>query len=83
MWGQWSSFTILKAAEHGKQVKQGELLIAFDPEKIDQAIDDLRTQLKLADISPPIFEVFKITRLNKLFDISNDTEHALSSYRDS
>jgi len=47
---QWSGFTILRAVEHGKQVKQGELLIAFDPEKIDQAIDDLRTQLKLADI---------------------------------
>jgi len=47
---QWSSFTILKAADHGQQVKQGELLIAFDPEQIDQAIDDLRRQLKLTDI---------------------------------
>lgn len=47
---QWSNFTVLKAAEHGQQVKQGELLLAFDPEKIDQAIDDLRLQLRLVDI---------------------------------
>ncbi|MBN2218504.1 MAG: HlyD family efflux transporter periplasmic adaptor subunit [Pirellulales bacterium] len=47
---QWSNFTVLKAAEHGQQVKQGELLLAFDPEKIDQAIDDLRLQLRLVDL---------------------------------
>jgi HlyD family secretion protein len=47
---QWGAYTVLKAAEHGKQVKQGELLIAFDPEKIDEAISDLRHQVKLSDI---------------------------------
>ncbi len=47
---QWSGFKVLKAVEHGKQVKQGDLLIAFDPEKIDQALDDLRRQAKLTDI---------------------------------
>ncbi|HLA84239.1 MAG TPA: HlyD family efflux transporter periplasmic adaptor subunit [Thermoguttaceae bacterium] len=47
---QWAAYMILKAAEHGKAVKQGELLIAFDPEKIDEAIEDLRSQIKLSDI---------------------------------
>ncbi|NLE37210.1 MAG: HlyD family efflux transporter periplasmic adaptor subunit [Pirellulaceae bacterium] len=48
---QWSQFSVLKAVEHGKQVKQGDLLIAFDPEKIDRAIDELRRQVKLSDIA--------------------------------
>ena len=36
--------------------------------------------LKLSDISPPIFEVFKITRLNKLFDIHDTAEQAMGTY---
>jgi HlyD family secretion protein len=47
---EWSGYTVLKAVEHGKQVKQGDLLIACDPEQIDRTIDDLRRQLKLTDI---------------------------------
>ena len=34
--------------------------------------------LKLSDISPQIYEVFKITRLNKLFDICDTAEQALN-----
>ena len=47
---QWSGFTVLSSVEHGKHVKQGDLLIAFDPEKIDKAISSLRRQRKLANI---------------------------------
>jgi HlyD family secretion protein len=47
---EWSGYTVLKSVEHGKQVKQGDLLIACDPEQIDRTIDDLRRQVKLADI---------------------------------
>lgn len=37
-------------------------------------------KLKLSDITPQIFEVFKITRLNKLFDIHDSRDAALSSF---
>ncbi len=36
--------------------------------------------LKLSDISDQIFEVFKITRLNKLFDIHDNANQAMESF---
>ena len=46
----WSSFTVLKAVKHGTRVKQGDLLVSLDPEKIDRATDDLRAELRLAEL---------------------------------
>ncbi len=37
-------------------------------------------QLRLAEIDPQIYEVFVITKLNKLFKISDTTEQALASF---
>lgn len=37
-------------------------------------------QLKLADIRPQIYEVFKITRLSKMFDIHRSVPAALGSF---
>lgn len=37
-------------------------------------------QLKLANIDPQIYEVFVITRLNKLFAIHESTEDAMKSF---
>jgi anti-sigma B factor antagonist len=37
-------------------------------------------QLALANIHPQIYEVFKITRLNKLFNIQSTTEDALKAF---
>jgi anti-sigma B factor antagonist len=36
-------------------------------------------QLRLCNINPKIYEIFKITRLTKIFDIYNDTDEALAS----
>lgn len=36
--------------------------------------------LKLSDINPQIFEVFKITRLNKFFDIHDHAQDALAAF---
>lgn len=36
--------------------------------------------LKFCNISPNVLEVFKITRLNKVFDIQPDEEKALKSF---
>lgn len=37
-------------------------------------------QLRLADIDPQIYEVFVITKLNKLFQIHDDIERAMKSF---
>lgn len=37
-------------------------------------------QLRLANIDPQIYEVFVITRLNKLFQIHETTEEAMKSF---
>lgn len=37
-------------------------------------------QLRLANIDPQIYEVFTITKLNKLFHIHNSTDEALKSF---
>lgn len=47
---------------------------------LNKQVEEASGQLKLADISPQIFEVFKITRLNKLFDIHDTAEQALQSF---
>ena len=36
--------------------------------------------LKLSNIRPEIFEVFTITRLNRLFDIKDDEADALAAF---
>lgn len=38
-------------------------------------------QLRLANIDPQIYEVFAITKLNKLFQIHDDSEAALASFK--
>ena len=37
--------------------------------------------LKLCNIAPPIYEVFEITRLTKVFDIYKTKEEALNAFR--
>ena len=38
-------------------------------------------QLRLSDIDPQIYEVFVITKLNKLFEIHDTTDRAAASFR--
>lgn len=44
---------------------------------LNRQVDQRGGQLVLAAISPQIYEVFKITRLNKLFRIESSVEDAL------
>lgn len=37
-------------------------------------------KLKLSDIKPQIYEVFKITRLSKLFDIHDSADEAIKAF---
>ncbi len=48
--------------------------------KLHHQTADAKGELRLSDISPQIYEVFKITRLNKLFDIYSSREEALAAF---
>ncbi|MFH1718837.1 MAG: STAS domain-containing protein [Planctomycetota bacterium] len=45
--------------------------------RISKRIHEHEGQLRLCNINPKIYEIFKITRLTKTFDIYNDVESAV------
>jgi anti-sigma B factor antagonist len=47
---------------------------------INNKIKQKKGQLRLANIDPQIYEVFKITKLDKLFQIHDSTDAALASF---
>ena len=47
---------------------------------LDKKLKAAKGQLKLSNIRPEIYEVFAITRLNKLFDIHDDEADALATF---
>jgi anti-sigma B factor antagonist len=47
---------------------------------INNKIKGKKGQLRLANIDPQIYEVFKITKLDKLFQIHESTDAALASF---
>jgi anti-sigma B factor antagonist len=47
--------------------------------RVSKKVYERDGQLKLCNIDPKIHEIFKITRLNKIFDICQDIEDAFES----
>lgn len=47
---------------------------------LDKKVKTHGGKLKLTNIRPEIYEVFAITKLNKLFEIKDDEADALASY---
>jgi anti-anti-sigma factor len=47
---------------------------------LDKKLKAAKGQLKLSNIRPEIYEVFAITRLNKLFNIHDDEADALATF---
>jgi anti-sigma B factor antagonist len=47
--------------------------------RISKKVYERGGQLKLCNISPRIYEIFKITRLNQIFDIHEDVDRAIES----
>ncbi|MFQ5424163.1 MAG: STAS domain-containing protein [Phycisphaerae bacterium] len=48
--------------------------------KLKKKVDDQSGTLKLSDINPQIYDVFKITKLNKKFDIYPSAQKAKASF---
>ena len=63
-----------KNVEHLSSAALGTLI------NLNNQVKEQEGQLKLSDITPPIYEVFKITRLNKLFSIHGTAKEALASF---
>ena len=47
---------------------------------MDKKVKSAGGTLKLCSVRPEIYEVFAITKLNKVFDIKEDQERALESF---
>lgn len=47
---------------------------------LHKEIEKVTGRMHLSDIAPPIFEVFKMTRLNKLFAIYGTEKEALAAF---
>ena len=47
---------------------------------LDKKVKSHNGKLKLSNIRPEIYEVFAITRLNRLFDIKEDEADALAAF---
>ena len=63
-----------KSVEHLSSAALGMLIT------LSKKVDEQTGKLKLSDITPQIYEVFKITRLNKLFEIHDTAEQAIASF---
>lgn len=46
----WANFEITKLADHGASVKKGDVLIAFDPEELTNAIKDLQRTINRREL---------------------------------
>lgn len=63
-----------KNVEHLSSAALGMLIT------LSKQVDEHQGKLRLSDITPQIYEVFKITRLNKLFEIHDTAEQALEGF---
>ena len=47
---EWQGLTVMHAVEHGKAVRRGDVIVALELDKIDRALADLRTELRLSEL---------------------------------
>ena len=52
----WSDLEVVKAVEHGAQVKRGDPLVTLDMEEVDKAIATARNEKQLADVTVKLAE---------------------------
>jgi multidrug resistance efflux pump len=52
----WTTLSVVSAVDHGTRVKQGDLLLSLEREKIDRAISDLRAEHETSDLALKLAE---------------------------
>jgi multidrug resistance efflux pump len=68
---EWPLLQVLKAVDHGTAVKQGDLVLALDTEKIDRTITDLRAELQLNELAVKQSEA-QLAALEKVAPLDKD-----------
>ncbi|HEV3236587.1 MAG TPA: HlyD family efflux transporter periplasmic adaptor subunit, partial [Gemmataceae bacterium] len=68
---EWPQLQVLKAVDHGTAVKQGDLVLALDTEKIDHTIAELRAELQLNELSVKQSEA-QLAALEKVAPLDSD-----------
>jgi multidrug resistance efflux pump len=68
---EWPLLQVLKAVDHGTPVKQGDLILALDTEKIDHTITDLRAELQLNELAVKQSET-QLAALEKVAPLDTD-----------
>ena len=48
---EWTTLVVRNAIAHGAVMRKGDILLELETDKLDHAIADLRTELKIADLS--------------------------------
>ncbi len=48
---QWKELTVVRAVEHGREVRKGDVLVELDLEKINEQLADLEKDLQLSELS--------------------------------
>ena len=63
-----------KGVEHLSSAALGTLI------NVNNKVKQKEGQLRLSDINPQIYEVFQITKLNRIFQIHDTAEKAIASF---
>lgn len=77
----WSKFEIEEIIEHGATVKEGDQLIKFDDEDLNEAIDNLELDQRLSELSLRKAEE-ELPRLEKTLDMALTNAKRQSEYTD-
>ena len=77
---EWAALSVLKAVEHGTVVKQGDLVLALDTEKIDRVIADLRSELELNELAlkQAAAQLAAMEKIAPLDDQANDRSRRIT-----
>ncbi len=68
---EWPLLQVLKAVDHGTAVKQGDLVLALDTEKIDHTISELRAEMQLNELAVKQSEA-QLAALEKVAPLDTD-----------
>ena len=73
----WSEFKIEEIVPHGSEVHEGQVLVRFDGQKLQEAIDSLELELRLSDLAIRRADE-ELPRLEKMLDLklSNTQQNA-------
>ncbi|MEM7561098.1 MAG: hypothetical protein AAF394_18395 [Planctomycetota bacterium] len=53
---EWTEMRVISAVDHGTKVRKGDVLVELETKKIDQSIEGMKYDLKLAEISMRLAE---------------------------